>query len=198
MKNAKREIVDIGKSLLFLDSINFFHLDPEDQKTLLVYGPGRIADEFFITKKDAKKALGDLAKKFMFKRKNIILFGKFYIIPDKISCYLKEEKEECCSLKIFFENGQIVYHNFPLGKEKELDELISELNFGRSFEVTEKLILAFQKINGLHADNLESNSELIIEVAGHEIPIHGKIDDLRVVVSKLFAFNEMISETTFS
>lgn len=199
MKNAKRDIIFVGASLLFLDSINFFRLDPDEGKTVLVYGPGIISSESFKTKEEAKKLFSDLVEKIMPKR-NTVLFNGCYIITSKISCYLlePEKKGKGYSLKVFFENGEKLEEFFSLKRTEELRDLISDFNLGKVFSIGKKLTCNFYKINALHRTQFNNIPGYFVDVNGHQILISDDEDKLEDVCDGLFAANDLVPEKNYS
>ena len=199
MNKIKRIMIQLGSSFLFLDSINFFFLDPEDGLTLLVYGSERAAEMLFKTKEEAEQELKKLSE-ILIMQKNIVSFGDRYLVSDKISYLsilpseIKEGGEDgMCVLQIFFENGFIMSEELLMSTEKkeELDQLIIDLDLGKVFKIGEEYTIVFEKIIGIHLGILEDQSGLLIETRGHEIPVCGSPEYLGILVEEIHNLSKL-------
>lgn len=204
MKNNERTMVIVGSSFVFLDSISFFFLDPEDSLTLVVVCSERASDVSFKTKEEAEKEFEGLAKKLIMK-KNVVNFAGKYLISDKISFLSLDAKENGKKrefvLKIFFENGAFVDEEFLMNEEKkeEIDQLVADLRLGKIFKPNETTTIVFDKIVGVHLEFLENKQPgLFVETKGHEIPFTGSPESLSGLIENINKLSKLNPTTIYS
>jgi len=204
MKKNERILLVIGSSFVFLDSISFFFLDPKDNLTLIVVGSERASNVSFKTKEEAEKELKNLIERLIM-QKNIVNFAGKYLVSDKISFLSLDVKENDKNgervLKIFFESGAFIDEEFLMNKKKEeeIDQLISDLRLGKIFKIGEEITIVFDKIVGMHLGFLENQqSGLFIETKGHEIPIMGSPESLRILIEEIYNLSKFESVPIYS